>query len=141
MTDFQFLLAFQSDNLTLDEIGRMMGCSRDAVRRRAERLGFARRSPPPRRPTPLCSENPSPEEQARLDARIRRRAAAIRRGWDDATEYSRRVVKGTNRWHLPCIGSSPSEPVFDVGVAPTFMTAPMRTEEQIYSARKKGSAA
>lgn len=139
MTDQDFVTLYLMAGVTIDTIARLTRSSPASVRRRAARLGYKSRQNP--RPAPICDDNPAPEDQPRLDARIRRRAAAIRRGWDDATEYSRRVIKGENRWHMPCIGSSPSEPVFDVGVAPTFMTAPMRTEEQIYSDRKKGSAA
>jgi hypothetical protein len=113
-------------------------CTLGAVRKAARLAGL-----PPR--STIMPEHPPLYEvyqgQGELEAQVKRRARMVRRGWTSDEEYSRRVTKCRVGVSITCLSNTGDASTFKPVPVPGYMTAPLRTKEEVYRDRKEGSAA
>lgn len=113
-------------------------CSLGAVRKAAREAGL-----PPR--STIMEEHPPLYEDYQSENVLRKqidiRAKRVRRTWTDEDEYKRRVTKGTSVVSIICLADSGDSSTFKPAPVPGYMTAPLRSEEEIYRDRREGNAA
>ena len=124
--------------VSMHDIAMDHSCSLETVRKSAKAAGLPRRSLIMPEHPPLWEECQDPDV---LEEQVKARAARVRATWTDGEEYSRRVTKGTSTVSIICLADSGDSSTFKPAPVPGYMTAPLRTEEELYRDRKKGSAA
>lgn len=124
--------------VSMHDVALKYRCTLGAVRKAAKLAGLPPRSTIMPEHPPLYEDYQNPKV---LEEHVKRRAKRVRRGWTAEEEYSRRVTKGTSTVSIICVTDSGDSSTFKPAPVPGYMTAPLRSEEEIYRDRKKGSAA
>jgi len=124
--------------VSMHDIAMDHSCSLETVRNAAKAAGLPLRSTIMPEHPPLWEDY---QDEEVLKDEVISRAARVRATWDSATEFSRRVTKGTSTVTTICLADSRDASIFKPAPVPGYMTTPLRTEEELYRDRKKGSAA
>ena len=124
--------------VSMHDVALKYRCTLGAVRKAAKLAGLPPRSTIMPEHPPLYEDYQNPKV---LEEQVKRRAKRVRRGWTAEEEYSRRVTKGTSTVSITCVTDYCDASAFTQTSIPGYMTAPLRTEEELYHDRREGNAA
>lgn len=123
----EFAAMWQDEDVTLKEVVDRFRLQPTHLRAAATAMRLGRKESRGDGPPP-----PTPEE-------IAERVAEIQATWTPFDRW-RRTVEKSRLWSLPCLAENSDHTAYSAGTAPSFMSAPMRSEIEVRRARATSPA-